>query len=1040
MKSFLNRIHLPVFILLILVLPDCSKNKSTTSSDGETDYQPQYISVTPGQSDTVNYYGSLILIFDHSQIADSLILKIEKVDPSGSLPGEWSSSLISFQVTLFHQDTSLYPDFAVPVEVHVIPSKIKSNLNVYQLGLAKISQDSVSSLETLINRRYKSVWSKVNGLSGTYSLGLLKEVADSLKNGVAIDLPVTTNGLPALPNYSFPEDVPLFYCYNLYTIENPKKISMPLILSKHSGICLPSVILNFSTHSSSRDMDKLWSDAAERTSHIQLILSKLSEFGSSNFDGISLNYFHVVTSDRIPQYFEFLDELSLRFSEVYPDKKLIPSLPYEYMDQLVDVAFWDRIDHLNLQVFPLQTGETGRNTLKSLDYETIEEKIFSLQSRIPFRKLYWEINPQIVVTSSDSAMVYSPSSLFELSGISLNQPNVVAGDALRLLSNLDYYTNSYAASACILEWDKHKLLFSLQPKDAASVYFSTELSLDCLIEFCQKMNMGGIHLISLESDDRWDMASRLRNYFYNRFYTLATLSKKSYQFTARTHQRVYDTLWAVKDTLAQEVILYSDQDYDYIVQDGMKRGDSLKVILSFNLSDNYVIVDTLAVFNRNGKPRFDYIPSYSVNTHSELQDTIRCIDPDQDSISVQVIDPAGSASVEEKDDYWVLRWKLNGSSQAGHMIDFHLKVSDSVSSRDLEFSVLLTEQQEKDVTADNGTILHVVSPEMIYLPKAKTIIGNDTAFQVVQWDSSYSNQILVLKPKQVEFLVYTRFLKDQPAWIVKKHDPAAMKFYRDTAAYSAGDVIFQGLATDYSSRDETPMEYGDQGDFYAGIYEVSNREYLNFVLDNGYQEQRYWSETGWQVRQQNGWNQPMGWNSMDYYGQSMSPLAEGPAVGLSYYEADAYAKWLSEKLQADYRIPTESEWERIAAGPAYADTLIQSDFAVSYPFRPYPWGYTFYPSYLVCSSETDTAKAEASDSRLSGRSIDGVCHLLGNALEWTSTYYNYPRSNQVSTRMVLKGGGFLFKNYTDIFHNKVRFRYGPEQRRKDSGFRLIRRP
>lgn len=1036
MKSFFQRYRVYWLAFPILILVWCSKNQSTQPGGDEIVYLPQYYSIYPEQSDTISYFGSLVLVFDHRLITDTLILKIEKINSAFTMPEEWSSSLITFQTTLFNQDSSLYPDFSIPVDIHFISAKIQKNLNSYQLGLALTGQDQVSLLQTLIDRRFKSVWSRVNGLTGTYSMGLLKQIADSLKNGVSLSLPVTYNGLPALPNYSFPEDVPLFYCYDLYSINSPNDIKTPVYLPKYSGIHLPSIILSFSTHNQSKNMENVWIDAAVRTAHIRLIVDKLEEFGSNNFDGISLDYFHVITEERVQGYLEFMDEFSLQFTQTFSGKKLIFSLPYLYLDNLVTINFWDRIDHLNIQIAPFQPEEKGLNTLAALYYEKIEEKIFALQSKVPFRKLYWEVNPLVFVTTPDSVQAHHPSLLLESLGLSFNRNTIMEDDSLWLSSELLHSINSYTSSACMLKWLKSKLQFSFQQGTNTITYFTNTLSLDYLIDFCQRMNFGGIHLVYLEKEDKWELTDRLRDYFYNRFYPLGFLSKKNYQVTAKTRQKVYDSLWVSKDSLTQDVIIYSEQDYGYKVVSGMTRKDSLRLVLSYSFSSTYTISDTFKIMNTNGKPYFDYTPRYSISSHSVLMDTVTCVDPDGDSLGIKVLDPINSASINSSD--WILRWKPDGVQQAGDFVDFHLVVSDSLSSRDMEFRLLLTEQNEKDIELGNGKIVQVVSPEMIYLSTEKIYAGNDTAYQIVKWDTSYTNQIRVLKPIAAEFLVYTRFLKDDSSYVTKKLNLQDSAFYQDTSAYSAADVIFQGLKTSYSSQEESPIEVMYSGNFFASIYELSNQEYVNFVLDSGYFRQEYWSPEGWQAKTQANWTAPMEWTSGSFYTTSSSPLPEGPVVGVSYYEAQAYSLWLSQKLQADYRLPTEYEWERMAVGPAYSDTLVQSDLVLSYPFRPYPWGQTFKLSNIVWAS-SDSVKAEANHSRLEGKSVDGICHLLGNALEWTSSYYNYPRSDQVNTKMVLRGGGFLFKDYTDIFHNKVRFRYGPEQRRKDSGFRLIRK-
>ena len=143
-------------------------------------------------------------------------------------------------------------------------------------------------------------------------------------------------------------------------------------------------------------------------------------------------------------------------------------------------------------------------------------------------------------------------------------------------------------------------------------------------------------------------------------------------------------------------------------------------------------------------------------------------------------------------------------------------------------------------------------------------------------------------------------------------------------------------------------------------YPVTNAEYKKFIESDGYGQKVFWSDAGWQYISQ---SHPLENGDTDVI---LNGEGDCPAVNVSWYEAEAFAKW------AEKRLPTEAEWEKAARGTGG---------------RMYPWGNTFEKINLNCS-ESKNEKPAPVTKYPQGQSPYGCFDMAGNVWEWTADWYD----------------------------------------------------
>ncbi|MBW4468297.1 MAG: ergothioneine biosynthesis protein EgtB [Pegethrix bostrychoides GSE-TBD4-15B] len=145
--------------------------------------------------------------------------------------------------------------------------------------------------------------------------------------------------------------------------------------------------------------------------------------------------------------------------------------------------------------------------------------------------------------------------------------------------------------------------------------------------------------------------------------------------------------------------------------------------------------------------------------------------------------------------------------------------------------------------------------------------------------------------------------------------------------YQIGAQGDQGFAFD----NELPRHPVYLQDYYLANRLVTNGEYLEFMQAGGYSQAEHWLAEGWTVVQAQQWQAPLYWEQMDgdWWEMTLTGLRplnlEAPVCHVSFYEANAYARWRGKRL------PTEAEWEVAAASIA-----IQGNFLAQGYLHPVP--------------------------------------------------------------------------------------------------------
>ena len=200
--------------------------------------------------------------------------------------------------------------------------------------------------------------------------------------------------------------------------------------------------------------------------------------------------------------------------------------------------------------------------------------------------------------------------------------------------------------------------------------------------------------------------------------------------------------------------------------------------------------------------------------------------------------------------------------------------------------------------------------------------------------------------------------------------------------------------------------------FGIARYPVTNRQYQAFIDDGGYRDKSWWRDLKHPKKRKPRWTQ-----------------SNRPRTNVDWYEAVAFCRWFSAKLDLEVRLPTEPEWEQVARGT---------------DGRHYPWGNEFRSGFAnVDEKEQDDGpwylqQTTAVGLYPHGRSPIDVHDLSGTVWEWC---LNRHEDTEVVTidksgaLRALRGGSWV--NDPDSARADGRGRYQPDFRNDNAGFRVL---
>jgi gamma-glutamyl hercynylcysteine S-oxide synthase len=242
-------------------------------------------------------------------------------------------------------------------------------------------------------------------------------------------------------------------------------------------------------------------------------------------------------------------------------------------------------------------------------------------------------------------------------------------------------------------------------------------------------------------------------------------------------------------------------------------------------------------------------------------------------------------------------------------------------------------------------------------------------------------------------LATIQLMRDRPYDPARTARRARTKVEQDMVLIPGGTFDMGTSLEPWAFDNERPEHPVDVAPFWIDRTPVTNASYIDFMESGGYDDPRHWTAAGWKWRQETAKTKPGFWSgnagawSVSRFGTVIDIDPDEPVQHVSWYEADAFARW------AGKRLPTEEEWEKAASWSPNANKT------------RFPWG-----NSEASEDHANLGQAAFGPAQV-GAFPEGVsaygCHqMIGDVWEWTSSDFQpYPGYEW-----------FPYREYSDVFY------------------------